>query len=47
MVSRIILKCMLEKGDVRVQIVFICYRIGTSVGYCEHGDEPVGSIKGE
>ena len=43
--GRIILKCILEKGDVRVQIVFIFYRIGTSVGCCEHGDEPVGSIK--
>jgi hypothetical protein len=42
---RIILKCMLEKGDGRVQIVFICYRIWTSVGCCEHGDEPMGFIK--
>ena len=30
--GRIILKCKLKKEDGRVQIAFICHRIGTIVG---------------
>jgi hypothetical protein len=41
--GRIILKLML---CVRVWTEFICLRIGTCGGSCEHGNELSGSVKG-
>jgi hypothetical protein len=41
-----VLEWILEKQIGIVWTGFICLRIGTSGGPCEHGNEPSGSIKG-
>jgi hypothetical protein len=44
--GRIILKLILGKQGWGVWIEFIWLRIGPVADYCEHGNEPSGSIKG-
>jgi hypothetical protein len=40
------IKMGLKKFDGMVWTRFIWLRIGTRAGSCEHGNEPLGSIKG-
>jgi hypothetical protein len=42
----IILKQILKKMGVRMWAGFICLRMSTSGGICEHGNEPSGFMRG-
>jgi hypothetical protein len=44
--GRIILEWILKKSVGRVWTGFIWLKIGAVAGRCEHGNEPLGSIKG-
>jgi hypothetical protein len=46
-VGKIILGSILEKYGAKLWIGFVCLRIGSMAGSCEHGNESSGSIKGE
>jgi hypothetical protein len=43
--GRIILKWILKKYGVRMWTGFVS-RYGPMAGFCEHGNEPSGSVKG-
>jgi hypothetical protein len=36
---------IVRKQDGRVWTGFICVKIGQVTGFCEHGNEPSGSVK--
>jgi hypothetical protein len=45
--GRITLICILRKQGGEVWTGMVLLRIGTGGGFCEHGNESFGSIKGE
>jgi hypothetical protein len=42
---RVILKGIFKKEDVKIRTGFVWIRVGSSGGFCEHGNEHSGSVQ--